>query len=166
MLSCFHLFKLLATEVQTNTVVEDERRACLAASKQRGGQDASDDKVEELRSLARVPAIGFGATAHVPAVEVDKEDDIVDKCMGDGNLDTGYHGALLLASLILFPRPAVLGDHSDELLVAGHDGRNGSDQASAEDKVGQTRDVEKGSRGAEAADQEVRLDIGGCEEVD
>lgn len=106
--SAGHLLELLATEVETDTVIEDEGRTSLAAGQQSRSQSACDREVKELRGLARIPAISFGTAAHPPAVEVDEEDDIVDNSVGYGNLDTGYHGALLLASLILLPRSTIL----------------------------------------------------------
>ena len=116
-------------------MIEDEVGTSLAAGQESRSQSASDHEVEELRSLAGVPAISFGATAHPPAVQVDEEDDIVDESVGDGNLDTWYHGTLLLASLILLPGSTILGDHANQLLVAGHDGWDSGNQTSTQCEV-------------------------------
>ena len=86
--------------------------------------------------------------------------------MADGDPDPGNHAALLFASGILFPRATILLDHADELNVAGHDGRDGGENAGAEEEVGKTGHVEEGGWVVEAGGEEGRLDVGGCEEVE
>lgn len=78
----------------------------------------------------------------------------------------GHHGGLLFSFSVFFPGPAILGDHADELFVAGHDGRDGGEEAGAEHEVAETGDVEEGGGGGEAGGEEVGLDVGCCEGVE
>lgn len=147
-------------------MVIDQRSTHVAAGTESRDQEASDHEVEEDWSFARIPAVRFSATTNPPAVKIGNENDVVNDGVGDGNLDTRDHSALLLACLILLPWSTVLGDHADQLLVARHDRRNGRDEAGAKEKVGESRNVEEGGGCAEASGEEVRLDIGGGEEVE
>lgn len=71
----------------------------------------------------------------VPGVQVDNKDKVVDDGMGDGSLDTGYHGVLGLACGVLLPWSAVLLDHAHQLDISRHDGRDGGYEASTQQEV-------------------------------
>jgi hypothetical protein len=152
--------------MQSDTMIEDQMCTCLAASSQGREQHTRNHKVEELGRLARIPTILLSTTSHIPAVQVDDKNNIVNQRMCNGDLDARHHRALLLTGLILLPRAAVLRDHADQLLVSGHDGWHGRDQACAEHEVGDSRNVEERGWRGEAADQEFGPDVGRGEEVD
>lgn len=81
--------------------------------------------------------------------------------MCDSNLDSRYHCVFLVSLCVLLPWPTILGDQPDELLVAGHDGWDSSDQPRAQHEVAETSDVDEGIRVREAAGEEARLNISG-----
>lgn len=140
-------------------MVEDQGTASLCTSQQHWEQAHADDHVHLARHITHVHTL-LGASSAVPAVEVHKEYDIVYQSVCDGNLDSRHHSALLLALGILFPRATIFRDHADELLVAGHNGRNCGDQTGAEHEITQAGDVEECAGITEAGGEEVRLDVG------
>ena len=87
--------------------------------------------------------------------------------MGDCDLDSGDHGVLLFfGHRILFPWSAVLLDHAHELDVAAHDGRDGGEEAGAEEEVGKAGYVEEGGRGGEARGEEAGLNEAGGQGIE
>lgn len=152
------LIKLLSAQMQTNTMVIHKGATDLGPDHQQWQQHGADEHVCLRGDLARVRR-GLLVLPEVPAVQVRDEHDIVDDGVRDAGLDPRHHGALLLALGVLLPRSAVLADHADQLLVSGHDGRHGGDQARAEEEVRQARDVEQGRGRAEAAGQELGPDV-------
>ena len=157
---------LLSAEAQSYTMVENEGCAGFAASEKSREENHADDHVDAGRCFSIIPTGSFSATSDPPAVEVGKEDDIVHDSMSDCNLDAWYHAALLLAVLVLLPWSPILGDHAHQLLVARHDGWDSGDETGTEEEVGETSDVEEGSRSSESAGQEFRLDIGRGQGID
>ncbi len=138
-------------------MVEHERATDLRRHEQERQQDHADDQVCLVGRLAGVECTLL-VLADVPAVQVCDEYQVIDDGVCDTGLDPRHHGALCFALGVLLPGPAVLADHPDQLLVAGHDGRHRRDQAGAQEEIRQPRDVDEGRGRAEAAGQERRLD--------
>lgn len=93
-------------------------------------------------------------TPGIPAINTQKEYEIIDQRVGNSGLDLRHHRAGGLAVRILRPWPAVLLDHAHELHVAGHDGGDRGDEAGAQHEVAQPGDVEEGRGVCEARCEE------------
>lgn len=106
------------------------------------------------------------AASAIPAVQIDQKHKVIDQRVRDRDLYARHHRRFLLAFGVLLPGPAVLGDHPDELLVAGHDCGHGGDQPGAEHEVAAASDVDERGRVAEPAGQEVWLVVGRGESVE
>ena len=116
-------------------MIVHERRANVRRDDQRRQQRHANNDVGSRGNLAQVDG-PFLVPSDPPAVQIHCKNQIIDDSVGNSSLDTGHHGILCLARGVLLPGPAVLLDHAHELDVAGHDGRDGGDQARAEEEVG------------------------------
>lgn len=146
--------------MQPDAMVVHQGATDLGPDHQQWQQDGANEHVCLVGDLARVWR-GVLILPEVPAVQVRNEDDVVEDCVCDPSLDAWHHGALLFALNVLLPRATVLADHADQLLVPGHDGWHGGDEAGAQEEVRQTRHVEQGRGRAEAAGEELGLNVNG-----
>lgn len=129
----------------------------LCADHQERQKNSADDEVGVGGDLANIDH-AFLVLSEIPRVDVGHKDQVIDKGMGDGGLDSGDHGRLGLALCILFPWATIFLDHPHELDVARHDGRNGCDETRAEEEIPETGDVEESGGRIESGGEELRLD--------
>lgn len=131
----------------------------LCADHQKRQKNSAEDQVGVGGDLANIDH-AFLVLSEIPSVDVGHKDQVIDKGMGDGGLDSGYHGRFGFAISILFPWAAVFLDHAHELDVARHDGRDRCDETRAEEEVAETGDVEESGGRIESGGEELRLDPG------
>lgn len=157
-----HLFILLLGPLHAHAVVEDQAGTQAGGKHHDRQEGGTDPHIQGAWHVARILLV----LPHPPAGQVDQKDNVVHEGVGDGLLDTRYHVVLLFTVGVLGPGSAILLDHADQLHVAGQDSGHRHEESRAHEEVGQTRDVGKGRRRAEADGQEFRLDDGGGQAVE
>lgn len=127
---CQPLLILLSTQLQSHAVVVDQCATSLCSSHQQRQQYSRYAHVHCARYISDVQLCAC-ASSVIPAVDVDDENQVVHECVSNGDLDSGNHGAFLLALCVFFPWSTILLDHTYQLNIATHDCRYSSQEASA-----------------------------------